>query len=217
MASSTNDLPFANLRIATCSMTLPLSLPDKPIILASASPRRAEILQKIGLKFAVQPSAVDENISTSLPPAEYAVELAKRKARAIAGTVVSGIVIGADTIVVLGKEILGKPASETEARDMLQNLSGKTHRVFTGFAVIDRPSNRETAGVEMTEVTFRELATAEIAAYVRSGGAMDKAGAYGIQDMSAVFCERLNGCFYNVVGFPLTKFYLTLRAFYAQQ
>jgi septum formation protein len=196
-------------------MALLLSLPDKPFILASASPRRAEILQKIGLKFTIRPSAVDENISDDLPPAEYAVELAKRKARAIAETVASGIVIGADTIVVLGKEILGKPASEAEARDMLQKLSGKTHRVFSGFAVIDRPSNRETAGVEMTEVTFRELTAAEIAAYVRNGGAMDKAGAYGIQDMSAVFCERLNGCFYNVVGFPLTKFYLALRAFYA--
>ncbi|MDZ7360926.1 MAG: Maf family protein [candidate division KSB1 bacterium] len=194
-----------------------LSLPDKPLILASASPRRAEILQKIGLKFIIRPSAVDENISENLPPAEYAVELAKRKARPVAETVASGIVIGADTIVVLGKEILGKPASETEACAMLQKLSGKTHRVFTGFAVVDRPSNREIAGVEMTEVTFRELASAEIAAYVRSGGAMDKAGAYGIQDMSAVFCERLNGCFYNVVGFPLTKFYLTLRAFYAPQ
>jgi septum formation protein len=198
-------------------MALLLSLPDKPLILASASPRRAEILQKLGLKFIVQPSAVDESFSNSLPPAEYAVELAKRKARAIAETVASGIVIGADTIVVLGKEILGKPASEAEACAMLQKLSGKTHRVFTGFAVIDRPSNRETADVEMTEVTFRELTAAEIAAYARSGGAMDKAGAYGIQDMSAVFCERLNGCFYNVVGFPLTRFYLALRAFYAPQ
>jgi septum formation protein len=80
--------------------------------------------------------------------------------------------------------------------------------------ILDRPSNRNTSGVEMTEVTFRQLAEAEIAAYVQSGGAMDKAGAYGIQDLSAIFAERINGCFYNVVGFPLTRFYLTLRAFY---
>lgn len=196
-------------------MILPITLPDKPIILASASPRRAEILKKIGLDFAVRPSDVDENNAATLPPAEYAIEVAKRKARAVAAAVATGLVIGADTIVVLGNEILGKPASEQNAGEMLQRLSGKTHRVFTGFALIDRPSNREAAGLEMTEVTFRALEETEIAAYVRSGEAMDKAGAYGIQDASAVFAERINGCFYNVVGFPLTRFYVTLRSFYS--
>jgi septum formation protein len=196
-------------------MILPLSLPDKPIILASASPRRAEILKKIDLAFTVQPSAVDENMASTLPPAEHAIELAKRKAEAVAEGIADGIVIGADTIVVLGRHILGKPASEAEAGDMLRLLSGKTHRVFTGFAIIDRPSNRAATGVEMTEVTFRKLDEAEINAYVRSGEAIDKAGAYGIQDTSAVFAERLNGCFYNVVGFPLTRFYMALRAFCA--
>jgi septum formation protein len=196
-------------------MILPIALPDKPIILASASPRRAEILKKIGLDFVVRPSDVDENNAATLPPAEYAVDLAKRKARAVAAHIATGLVIGADTIVVLGNEILGKPASELEAGEMLRRLSGKTHRVFTGFALIDQPSNRETASLEMTEVTFRALEEAEIAAYVRSGEAMDKAGAYGIQDASAVFAERINGCFYNVVGFPLTRFYVTLRSFYA--
>ena len=198
-------------------MKLPLFLPDKPIILASASPRRAEILTKLGLAFTVRPSAIDENLAESLPPAEYAVELAERKARAVAAEISTGVIIGADTIVVLGKEMLGKPRSEAEAHEMLRRLSGRTHRVFTGFTILDRPSNRHASGVEMTEVTFRELEEAEIAAYVRSGDAMDKAGAYGIQDLSAVFAERLNGCFYNVVGFPLTRFYLTLRAFYAPQ
>jgi len=194
---------------------LPLSLPDKPIILASASPRRAEILTKLGLVFTVRPSAVDENIAATLSPAEYAVALARRKAGAVAAGVHNGIVIGADTIVVLGKEILGKPVSESDAGAMLRKLSGKTHRVFTGFAIVDRPSNRDVVDVETTEVTFRELDEAEIMAYARSGEAIDKAGAYGIQDASAVFAERINGCFYNVVGFPLTRFYLALRAFYA--
>ncbi len=198
-------------------MILPIALPKKPIILASASPRRAEILKKIGLDFAIQPSAVDEANNAALPPAEYAVDIARRKARTVAAEVTTGLVIGADTIVVLGNEILGKPASETEAGEMLRRLSGKTHRVFTGFALCDRPSNREATGLEMTEVTFRALEEAEIAAYVRSGAAMDKAGAYGIQDASAVFAERINGCFYNVVGFPLTRFYLTLRSFYANR
>jgi septum formation protein len=196
-------------------MKMPFTLPDKPIILASASPRRAEILTKLGLAFTIRPSAIDENLAESLPPAEYAVELAERKARAVAAEISTGVIIGADTIVVLGKEMLGKPRSKTEAHEMLRRLSGRTHRVFTGFTILDRPSNRRASGVEMTEVTFRELEDAEIAAYVQSGEAMDKAGAYGIQDLSAVFAERLNGCFYNVVGFPLTRFYLTLRAFYA--
>ena len=195
-------------------MILPLSLPDKPIILASGSPRRAELLKKIGLNFTIRPSAVNENNIPLLSPAEYVVELARRKAKAVAANVARGILIGADTIVVLGHNILGKPTSEVEACDMLRQLSGKTHRVFTGLALIDRPSNRETSAVEMTEVTFRHLADDEIAAYVRSGEAMDKAGAYGIQDASAVFAEKINGCFYNVVGFPLTRFYVTIRSFY---
>jgi septum formation protein len=195
-------------------MILPIALPDKPIILASASPRRAEILKMIGLDFAVRPSDIDENNAAMLPPAEYALDLAKRKARTVAVEVTSGLVIGADTIVVLGNEILGKPSSKDEACEMLRRLAGRTHRVFTAFALIDRPSNREATGIEMTEVAFRALEEAEIVAYVRSGAAMDKAGAYGIQDASAVFAERINGCFYNVVGFPLTRFYLTLRAFY---
>jgi septum formation protein len=196
-------------------MRLPISLPDKPIILASASPRRAEILKKIGLAFTIRPSAIDETAVPALSPAECVTELARRKAKAVAAAIPEGILIGADTIVVLGKTILGKPASEAEACDMLRRLSGKTHRVFTGFAILDRPSNREATGVEMTEVTFRELAENEIAAYVRSGEAMDKAGAYGIQDTSAVFVARINGCFYNVIGFPLPRFYLALRSFYA--
>ncbi len=198
-------------------MILPIALPDKPIILASASPRRAEILKKLGLNFIIRPSAIDETTAAALPPAEYAVDLAKRKARAVAAELATGLVIGADTIVVLGNEILGKPASRNEACDMLRRLAGKTHRVFTGFALIDRPSNREGTGIEMTEVTFRALEEAEIVTYVRSGAAMDKAGAYGIQDASAVFAERINGCFYNVVGFPLTRFYLALRSFYANR
>lgn len=196
-------------------MILPLTLPDKPIILASASPRRAELLKKIGLNFTIRPSAINENNIPPLPAAAYVVELARRKAKAVAVTVARGILIGADTIVVLGQNILGKPTSEAEACDMLRRLSGKTHRVFTGLVLIDRPSNRETSAVEMTEVTFRELTEDEIVAYVRSGEAMDKAGAYGIQDASAVFAERINGCFYNVVGFPLTRFYVTIRSFYA--
>lgn len=194
-------------------MKLPFALPDKPIILASASPRRAELLQKIGLPFTVQPSAAPEDDLGHCPPPEMVQQLALRKALAVAGQHERALVIGADTTVVLDQQIFGKPSSPAQAREMLARLSGRTHQVYTGFALIDKPSQRAAAGVEKTEVTFRHLAPREIAAYVDSGAALDKAGAYGIQDFSAVFTARIDGCFYNVVGFPLPRFYLALQKF----
>jgi len=195
-------------------MKFPFALPDKPIILASASPRRAELLKKIGLEFTVQPSDVPEDDLLHYPPQEMVLQLAQRKALAVAARHLEAMVIGADTTVVLQQEILGKPASPAEAADMLGRLSGRTHQVYTGFVIVDRPSLRLCSGVEKTDVTFRQLSPAEIARYVESGAAMDKAGAYGIQDFSAIFTERIEGCFYNVVGFPLTRFYLSLREFF---
>ncbi len=195
-------------------MNFPLAMPNKPIILASSSPRRAELLRKIGLQFKLHPSHVDEEDGVyHLPPAEMVTELARRKALAVARHYDSALVIGADTTVVLDNAVLGKPATPEEACAMLTRLAGHTHEVYTGFAIVDRPSNRLVHGVEKTEVTFRHLRPDEIAAYVASGEPMDKAGAYGIQDFSAVFVERITGCFYNVVGFPLTRFYQTLQEF----
>ena len=194
-------------------MKFPFSLPDKPIILASASPRRAELLKKIGLEFTVQPSAAPEDDLWHCSPQEMVRQLAVRKARAIADKQARALVIGADTTVVLGEHILGKPATPSQAREMLALLSGRTHEVYTSFAIIETPSQRMLGDIEKTEVTFRHLGPREIAAYIASGEALDKAGAYGIQDFSAIFAERINGCFYNVVGFPLTRFYLALQKF----
>ena len=195
-------------------MSFPLLLPNKPIILASSSPRRAELLQKIGLAFEIHPSHVDEEDGVyHLPPAEMVTELAQRKAQAVAAQYDSALIIGADTTVVLNNKILGKPATAAEACEMLAQLAGHTHDVYTGFVLIDQPGGRSVQGVERTAVTFRQLQRDEIAAYVASGDAMDKAGAYGIQDFSAVFVERIEGCFYNVVGFPLTHFYRKLQEF----
>ncbi|MDZ7269797.1 MAG: Maf family protein [candidate division KSB1 bacterium] len=195
-------------------MNFPLAMPNKPVILASASPRRAELLRKIGLDFEVHPSHIDEEDGVyHLHPAEMVVELARRKALAVADRYDSALVIGADTTVVLEGVVLGKPATPEEAAAMLARLAGRTHEVYTGFAIVDRPTGRLARGVEKTEVTFRPLRPEEIAAYVASGAPMDKAGAYGIQDFSAVFVERIAGCFYNVVGFPLTRFYRTLQEF----
>jgi len=121
-----------------------------------------------------------------------------------------GLVVGADTVVSLEGEILGKPKDEKEAKSMLMKLSGKTHDVFTGFTLIQIGSN-PLSDVERTSVTFRDLDEWEVDDYVETGGPMDKAGGYGIQDRSGLFVDRIEGCFYNVVGFPLTKFYESLK------
>jgi septum formation protein len=187
---------------------------DRKFILASGSPRRRQLLALLNLDFEVRESGVDEEHALPQQPVDHVRLLAERKALAVAPGVPDGIIIGADTIVVLDRQILGKPSSPGDAAHMLSRLSGKTHDVYTGFTLIDRPSGRSCTEVERTAVKFRILERQEIDAYVASGSPMDKAGAYGIQDdFGAVFVERIDGCFYNVVGFPLTRFYLTLKKF----
>lgn len=172
------------------------------------------LLRQVGLSFRVAASHVPEDADGEMSPPDLVKHLARLKASEIARTVDDAIVIGADTIVVLDGAILGKPSSPAEARDMLKTLSGRTHRVYTGFSIMDRPSNRQVDDHEVTEVTFRRLDDGEIDSYVKSGSPMDKAGAYGIQDdYGAIFVEKINGCFYNVVGFPLTRFHLRFREF----
>jgi len=189
----------------------------KPIILASRSPRRIHLLHQIGLSFTVQESGVDEHIPVGIAPEEVVRRLSLEKASRVAERLHDGIVIGADTIVVLDGKILGKPSSKGEAISMLSKLGGKTHTVFTGFALIDVESQKSYVDYEKTEVTFRGLSNEEIESYVESGSPMDKAGAYGIQDdYGAVFVERINGCFYTVVGFPLSKFYTSWNMFLEQ-
>jgi septum formation protein len=193
-----------------------LDLKSRRLILASASPRRAELLRLIGLRFEVVPSGAGEDGGPA-DPIKHVLELSRRKAFAVAEKVAEGIVVGADTIVVVDGRILGKPRDAEEAKLMLRTLSNRTHHVFTGFAIVERPSGRSVADYERTSVHFRALEDNEIEAYVATGHPFDKAGAYGIQDESAVFADRIEGCFYNVVGFPLTKFYLALRSFLAAE
>jgi septum formation protein len=189
----------------------------KPIILASRSPRRIHLLRQIGLSFTVQESGVDEHIDDGVGPEEAVRKLSFEKASHVAGRLRTGIVIGADTIVVLDGEILGKPASKEKAITMLSQLGGRTHTVFTGFALVDVESKKSLVDYEKTDVTFRRLGKKEIENYVQSGSPMDKAGAYGIQDdYGAVFVEKISGCFYTVVGFPLSKFYTSLNMFLEQ-
>jgi septum formation protein len=157
-------------------------------------------------------SHVSEEIDPHIPSAKQAEELAVRKATAIANTIGEGVVVGADTMVVLGDVTLNKPRDAADAKRMLALLSGKTHSVFTGVAIVDRKNAMRQSFVEQTSVTFRDLSASEIEAYVASGSPLDKAGAYGIQeDFGAVFVRRIEGDYYNVVGLPICRLYSELR------
>ncbi len=190
---------------------------SQKLILASQSPRRAQLLRLVGFDFEVRPSLIDEEQIVEATPEQQVKALSLAKAQRTAETVDRGIVIGADTVVVLDGEMLGKPRSEEEARAMLRRLAGRAHQVYTGFTLLEKPSGRTVSDYEVTTVHFRPLADWEIDRYVRTQNPMDKAGAYGIQDQSAVFADRIDGCFYNVVGFPLTRFYTAMLKFVAER
>jgi septum formation protein len=190
---------------------------DGEFILASRSPRRAQLLSLIGLRFKVVPSEFDESTLSETDPVKHVLKSSLIKAQDVAGQLTGGTVIGADTVVVLDGCILGKPVDAAHASEMLHRLSGRTHEVYTGFTLIQIPGYRTVSNYEMTRVRFRELDEWEMADYIDSKNPMDKAGAYGIQDQSAVFVDRIEGCFYNVVGFPLTKFYQTCLDFFMKE
>jgi septum formation protein len=186
----------------------------KKIILASASPRRKLLFTQTGFDYEIVPSDFEEFFDSNISAQENAIVLSKLKAIEVAKRFQNAFVVGADTIVVLNGDIMGKPTDGNDAVSMLKKLSGREHTVYTAFTIVDRPSNKFISEIETTTVKFRELEEEEIYSYVKSGSPMDKAGAYGIQDdYGALFVERINGCFYNVVGFPLTKFYITIKKF----
>jgi septum formation protein len=182
------------------------------IVLASASPRRAEILRDAGIPFEVVAADVDESRRRGEHPADLVRRLAEAKAREVAGFAAApAIVVGADTMVVLNDAILGKPGSSAEARAMLERLSGKSHEVMTGLAVIRLPDGKSRVEMETTRVTFAPLAAREIRDYIASGEPMDKAGAYAIQGIAGRFVTRLEGCYFNVIGLPLARLYRILH------
>lgn len=178
------------------------------VILASSSPRRLQLLQQIGIEAEVRPAAFDE-LSTGKMADEVVLTNAVGKCQAVCAAYGDKVpVIAADTVVVLDGQILGKPKDAADAVRMLTELSGRTHKVLTGVAVSF--DGRQLAEVCDTEVIFRTLTAAEIADYVATGEPLDKAGAYGIQGRGAVFVEKINGCYNNVVGLPLTRLHLML-------
>jgi len=182
------------------------------LVLASASPRRRELLERLGIPFKVSVSKAEENIDRgNLTPEQLARELALLKAKDVARTLEDGLVIGADTIVVLDDEILGKPKSREEAGRMLHLLRGRSHQVITGLALVEAGGGRVQLTSEVTTVWFRRLDPGEVEWYLDTGEPMDKAGAYGIQGKGSILVDRIEGCYFNVVGLPLTRLYLMLK------
>ncbi|MFQ6041114.1 MAG: Maf family protein [Candidatus Poribacteria bacterium] len=193
-------------------MTYPNSHYPK-LILASASPRREQLLKQIGLEFEVMPSDFDESRVWMNNPADRAQQAALEKARFVAKQLVEGIVIGADTIVVSAGEVMGKPENNSDAIRMLKRLSGTKHEVITGVALVKAGNSMEYVWSENTSVWFRQLSDMEIKEYVEVERPLDKAGAYGIQGRAAAFVKKIEGCYFNVVGLPLSSLVEKLKLF----
>ncbi|MGC8658026.1 MAG: Maf family protein [Desulfomonilaceae bacterium] len=177
---------------------------EKPLVLASASPRRKELLESIGIPFIVAPSEVEEAARNGETPENHAQRLAEEKAVDVSRVHPGSWVLGADTIVVIDDQVLGKPADETDAVKMLSMLAGRKHIVFTGYAILNSMyPDMKTVSYARSEVFIRELSAAEIAAYIRTREPMDKAGAYAIQGVGSAIVGKVCGSYTNVVGLPL--------------
>ena len=182
------------------------------IVLASSSPRRVKLLKQLGVPFEVmEPDGVHEEDDGV--PEEVVLRNAQAKADQVASKLDEGIVVGADTIVVLGDAIIGKAMNDQEATEMLVALQGRSHRVLTGLVVVDASSKRMETDVVETHVTFRSLSEEEVARYVATGEPLGKAGGYAVQGIGAVIVEEVHGCFYNVVGLPLYRLNMLLEKF----
>ncbi len=181
-----------------------------PLILASASPRRAELLRNAAINFAVEAAHVAEQPFPNEAPLEYAQRLAHDKAHAVFAGHRDSAVLGADTVVVIDEHLLEKPIDDDDAARMLRLLSGRTHQVITGVCLLAPAFERTEA--EITQVVFSPLSDDEIAQYVQTGEPMDKAGAYAIQGIASRWVERIEGCYFNVVGLPLPRVYRMLKA-----
>lgn len=181
---------------------------NKPLVLASSSPRREQLLRSIGLKARILPSEAEEQFDPALAPESVVLELAGRKAAAVAHKLREngerGIVIGADTIVVLEGRVLGKPENRRHALEMLSSLQGCQHEVYTGVALVDTETGDSARGCRMTRVRMKPSSHERLERYVDTGEPLDKAGAYAIQGIGATLVESMEGCYFNVVGLPLS-------------
>lgn len=179
---------------------------DKPtLILASGSPRRRELIARLGYPFACRTSGLDEEKVEAPEPSMLASRLARMKARRVAGEVPSGLVLGFDTLVCLDGRILGKPTDRHDARQMLRALRGRTHDVITAVAAVEAASGREETAVVLSRVRMRRFGQSVLSRYLDTGDSLDKAGAYGIQTAGAGLVESFSGCYFNIVGLPLCE------------
>ena len=185
----------------------------RPLVLASSSPRRKEILTAVGWPFEAHAAGVDETRLEGEGPEDFVTRLAREKAEAVARTRLFGLVLGADTTVVVDGEILEKPRDDGDARRMLRLLSGRWHEVLTGVALVRAETGEARAGLERTRVRFAETGDAEIDWHVLTGDVLDKAGAYAIQGRAALFIEAIDGDYWNVVGLPVRLVYELARGF----
>lgn len=197
----------------TLRQAVAIYLPE--LILASSSPRRSEILKAVGWKFEKQVADVDETEFENENPADYVVRLAREKALAVAANVRNGLILGADTTVVVESEIIGKPKDFADAAQMLGKLSGRWHEVLTGVALVNKSEGKSEiqADIERTKVKFRHLSDSEINYLVERGEPLDKAGAYAVQGVAALFIERIEGDYWNVVGLPVQLVYRLAQKF----
>ena len=185
----------------------------KKIILASASPRRKELLEKIGLKFEVEPSNYAEDLRSGSSPDELARAISLEKARVVASKHKNTVVIAADTFIVFRGKIMGKPGTEAKARKMLMMLRGKSHSVITGFTILDEDNDKVLTKSVETIIHIKNLTPEEIDAYVKSKEPLDKAGAYAIQGLGSVIVDRIEGDYFNVMGLPLSALVEGLKEF----
>ena len=183
------------------------------VILASKSPRRAEILRMIGIDFKVIPSNIKEKIDDRITKNKIAEFLSQKKAETISVKYPNDIIIGADTIVISKGEIFGKPKDEEESKQMLKMLSGNSHEVITGVTLINESKGVIKTFSEVTEVFVRKIPKNQIEYYIKNFNTLDKSGSYGIQEWFSIWIEKINGCYYNVMGLPASKFYLNLQEF----
>ncbi|NJD55458.1 MAG: septum formation inhibitor Maf [Nitrospirae bacterium] len=185
----------------------------RPLILASASPRRKELLELVGLKFRVDAGEYEEDLALKLSPPVLAKHLSREKALSVSQRYRDALIIAADTFIVFRSALLGKPHTTAEAVRMLTLLNGRPHTVFTGYTVLDVKTGKHRSRSVETTVWFKKLSPAEIHAYARTGEPLDKAGAYAIQGLGSLIVKKIDGDYFNVIGLPLTSLAETLKQF----
>ncbi|MGI8420635.1 MAG: Maf family protein [Candidatus Levyibacteriota bacterium] len=185
----------------------------KKLILASASPRRKRLLEQIGLKFQTDPSNIDEIVDPAFHPLEQVESFSLQKAQAVAPKYNSALILAADSMVAINGEVLGKPKDKEDATRMLRRLSGTQHSIVTGFTLIDTETKKSVTRSVETKVWFKKLSSEEIEAYITKEKPFDKAGAYGIQELAAIFVEKIEGDYFGAVGLPLFALVEELKKF----